>query len=47
MPVSLLACPLRARPEDRGLFCATGTTAFSAFSGMMIARVQEWSALHS
>ena len=40
MPVSLLACPLRARPEDRGLFCATGTTAFSAFSGMMIARVR-------
>uniref|UniRef100_A0A6U0IMZ2 Uncharacterized protein n=1 Tax=Micromonas pusilla TaxID=38833 RepID=A0A6U0IMZ2_MICPS len=40
MPVALLACPLRARPEDRGLLSATGTTAFSAFSGMMIARVR-------
>ena len=40
MPVALLASPLRARPEDRGLFSATGTTALSAFSGMMIARVR-------
>ena len=40
MPVALLASPWRARPEDRGLFSATGTTAFSAFSGMMIARVR-------
>ena len=40
MPVALLASPLRTRPEDRGLFSATGTTAFSAFSGMMMARVR-------